>query len=104
MTKTGAAAGPAFDDHAESALDWARANAKPIGIAVAVVALAAIVWFVAKGYRERQSDAADVALNRARQSYSSSNLPLAQTDLKQVMARSEEHTSELQSQSNLVCR
>ena len=87
MTKTGAAAGPAFDDHAESALDWARANAKPIGIAVAVIALGAIVWFVAKGYRERQSDAADVALNRARQSYSSANLPLAQTDLKRVISR-----------------
>jgi len=87
MTKTGAAAGPAFDDRAESAMDWARTNAKPIGIAVAVVALAAIVWVVAKQYRDRRADAADVALNRARQSYTQGNLPLAQTDLKRVITR-----------------
>jgi tetratricopeptide (TPR) repeat protein len=87
MTKTGAAAGPAFDDRAESAMDWARTNAKPIGIAVAIVALAAIVWVVAKQYRDRRSDAADVALNRARQSYTQGNLPLAQTDLKRVITR-----------------
>ena len=87
MTKTGAAAGPAFDDRTESALDWARAHAKPIGIALAVVALAAIVWVVAKQYRDRQADAADVALNRARQSYSQGNLPLAQTDLRRVITR-----------------
>ena len=62
-------------------MDWARTNAKPIGIAVAVVALAAIAWVVAKQYRDRRADAADVALNRARQSYTQGNLPLAQTDL-----------------------
>jgi predicted negative regulator of RcsB-dependent stress response len=87
MTKTGAAAGTAFDDRTDSALDWVRANAKPIGIAVAVVALAAVVWIVAKQYQDRRADAADVALNRARQSYSEGNLPLAQTDLKRVIAR-----------------
>ena len=68
-------------------MDWARTNAKPIGIAVAVVALAAIVWVVAKQYRDRRADAADVALNRARQSYTQGNLPLAQTDLKRVITR-----------------
>src|SRR2546427_7482434 len=31
-------------------------------------------------------------------------LPLAQTAPQSLLARSEEHTSELQSQSNLVCR
>jgi len=78
-----------LDDHADSALDWMRANAKAIGIGVAVAALAAIVWIVAKQYRERQSDAAEVALNRARQSYAQGNLPLAQTDLRRVIARYE---------------
>jgi predicted negative regulator of RcsB-dependent stress response len=87
MTKTGAATGAAFDDHAESAMEWARANTKAIGIAVGVVALAVVLWFVAKQWRDSQADAADAALNRARQSYSQGNLPLAQTDLRSVMRR-----------------
>ena len=87
MTKTGAAAGPAFDDRTESAMDWARANTKPIAIAAILIALAAATWFFAKQWRERQADAAEVALNRARQSYGQGNLPLAQTDLKRVITR-----------------
>ena len=87
MTKTGAAAGPAFDDRTESAMDWARANTKPIAVAAIVIALAAATWFLAKQWRERQADAAEVALNRARQSYGQGNLPLAQTDLKRVITR-----------------
>jgi len=87
MTKTGAAAGPAFDDRTESAMDWARANTKPIAVAAIVIALAAATWFFAKQWRERQADAAEVALNRARQSYGQGNLPLAQTDLKRVITR-----------------
>jgi predicted negative regulator of RcsB-dependent stress response len=87
MTKTGAAAGPAFDDRAESAMDWAKANGRSIAIGVLVVALAGIAWVVAKQYRDRRADAAEVALNRARQSYAQGNLPLAQTDLRRVIAR-----------------
>jgi predicted negative regulator of RcsB-dependent stress response len=87
MTKTGAATGSALDDGAESAMDWMRANAKPIGIAVAVAAAAVIVWIVAKQYGDRRADAADAALNRARQSYAQGNLPLAQTDLRRVIAQ-----------------
>ena len=68
-------------------MDWARANGKQIGIGVAVVALAAVVWIVGKQWTEKQADAADAALNRARQSYSQGNLPLAQTDLRRVITR-----------------
>jgi len=68
-------------------MDWARANGKPVGVAVAVVALAALTWFVAKQWRDRRADAADAALNRARQSYAQGNLPLAQTDLRRVITR-----------------
>ncbi len=68
-------------------MDWARANTKPIAIAAIVIALAAATWFFAKQWRERQADAAEVALNRARQSYGQGNLPLAQTDLKRVITR-----------------
>lgn len=87
MTKSGAAAGTAFDDHAESAMDWARANARPLGIAVGIVAIAALGWFVGKQWSDRRADQADAALSRARQSYAQGNLPLAQTDLRRVIAR-----------------
>jgi predicted negative regulator of RcsB-dependent stress response len=87
MTKSGAAAGTAFDDHAESAMDWARANARPLGVAVGVVAIAALGWFVGKQWSDRRADQADAALSRARQSYAQGNLPLAQTDLRRVIAR-----------------
>lgn len=87
MTKTGAAAGPAFDDRADSAMDWARTNARPIGVAVIVVALAILGWIVWKQLRDRQADAAELVLSRARQSYSQGNLPLAQTDLRRVVTR-----------------
>ena len=87
MTKTGAAAGPAFDDRADSMMDWARANSKPIAIGVAVVALAAVTWLFVSKWSDSRADAAEVALNRARQSYSQGNLPLAQTDLRRVITR-----------------
>jgi predicted negative regulator of RcsB-dependent stress response len=86
MTKTGAAAEPAFDDRAGSAMDWVRTNGKPISIGVLIVALAGIVWIVAKQYSDKRADRAEVALNRARQSYGQGNLPLAQTDLKRVIS------------------
>ena len=88
MTKTGAATtGPRFDERTESAMDWARANTKPLGIAVGVVALAAILWVVGNQWRNQRADAAEAALNRARQSYAQGNLPLAQTDLRRVITR-----------------
>ena len=88
MTKTGAATTrPAFDDHAESVTEWARTNAKPLGIAVGVVALAAVLWVVGNQWRNQRAGAADAALSRARQSFAQGNLPLAQTDLRRVIAR-----------------
>jgi predicted negative regulator of RcsB-dependent stress response len=87
MTKTGAATEHAFEDRAGSAIDWARENGKPIGIALVVAALAVAGWLVFKQYSDRRADAADSALNRARQSYASGNLPLAQTDLRRVITR-----------------
>jgi predicted negative regulator of RcsB-dependent stress response len=87
MTKTGTATGSAFDDHADSVMDWARVNAKAIGVAVAVVALGVVLWIVVQQWRDRRADQAEAALNRARQSYSQGNLPLAQTDLRRVIAR-----------------
>ena len=68
-------------------MEWARANVKPIAIGLIVVALAAATWFFAKQWSDRKADAAEVALNRARQSYAQGNLPLAQTDLRRVITR-----------------
>ena len=87
MSKTEVATGTAFDDHAESAMDWARANGKYLGIAAAAVALAFAGWVVVRQYQSRQANAAESQLSRARQSYAQGNLPLAQTDLRRVITR-----------------
>ena len=68
-------------------MDWARANGKYLGIAAAAVALAFAGWVVVRQYQTRQATAAESQLNRARQSYAQGNLPLAQTDLRRVIAR-----------------
>jgi tetratricopeptide (TPR) repeat protein len=87
MTKTGAATGSTFEDGADSALDWARANSKAITIGLTVVAAAVVIAIVARQYSNRREDAAEAALGRARQSYSQGNLPLAQTDLRRVISQ-----------------
>lgn len=93
MAKIEAATGSAFDDRAESAFDWARANAKYIGIAVVVVALAVLVWVFYRQYQNSQAAQAETQLSRARQSYAQGNLPLAQTDLRRVVSRYEGSTA-----------
>ena len=87
MTKTGAATGSTFENGADSAFDWARANSKAIGIGLTVVAAAVIIAIVARQYSNRREDAAEAALSRARQSYAQGNLPLAQTDLRRVISQ-----------------
>jgi predicted negative regulator of RcsB-dependent stress response len=89
MAKTEAATGPAFDDRTESAMDWVRANAKYIGIAAVVVAVAVLGWVLVRQYQSSRMAQAETQLNRARQSYAQGNLPLAQTDLRRVVTRYE---------------
>jgi tetratricopeptide (TPR) repeat protein len=87
MTKTGAATGSTFENGADSAMDWARANSKAISIGVTVLAAAVVIAIVARQYSNRREDAAEAALSRARQSYAQGNLPLAQTDLRRVISQ-----------------
>ena len=87
MAKTGTATGTAFDDQADSMMDWARTNMKMIGTVLAAIALAVVLWLVIRQWRDSRAAAADAALNRARQSYTQGNLPLAQTDLRNVIRR-----------------
>ena len=68
-------------------MDWVRDNGKPIGIGLAVIAVAVIGWIGVRQYQNSQADQAEAALNRARQSYAQGNLPLAQTDLRRVISR-----------------
>ncbi|HEX6052101.1 MAG TPA: tetratricopeptide repeat protein [Gemmatimonadaceae bacterium] len=89
MAKIEAATGPAFDDRAESVVDWARANAKYIGVAAVIVALAVLSWVFYRQYQNSQAAQAETQLSRARQSYAQGNLPLAQTDLRRVVSRFE---------------
>jgi predicted negative regulator of RcsB-dependent stress response len=87
MAKTEAATGAAFDERTESAMDWVRSNGKYIAIAAVVVAVSAAGWFFVRQSQLTKATAAENQLNRARQSYGQGNLPLAQTDLRQVITR-----------------
>ncbi|HSA55980.1 MAG TPA: tetratricopeptide repeat protein [Gemmatimonadaceae bacterium] len=87
MAKEGTNAGETFEDRADSFIDWARANGRKLTVgAVAIAALAVTVW----GWRasaERKELSAQRRLAEARQAVEARNLPLAQSDLRQVIQR-----------------
>ena len=72
------------EPRAESFLDWFRINSRIVAIAVTVVAAAAFgFWFYNRSAVLRAENA-DRKLLAAKQSLSSGNIPLAQSDLKKV--------------------
>ena len=75
------------DDAIEDAIDWARLNAKAIGIGLAVVAAAAIGWYFYKDGEASKENAASKAYLEAQRSMSAGNLPLAQSDLEKMLPR-----------------
>ena len=87
MTRTGDAGRPPIEVHADSAMDWARANARAIGIgaiALAVVLGGGALWRRSSAIKEER---AGKALSEAQRSFASGNLPLAQSDLQKVVQR-----------------
>src|SRR5437763_5184700 len=75
---------PIREPKAESFLDWFRINSRLVGAAVAVVlALAFGFWFYNRS-AVLKAENADKKLLAAKQSLSSGNSPLAQSDLKKV--------------------
>jgi tetratricopeptide (TPR) repeat protein len=76
-------------DRAQTFLDWTRINAKTVGTAVLVVAIAAAgYWFYVRS-RQIQATNAERALLSAKQSMGAGNLPLAQADLQKVTSKYE---------------
>lgn len=74
-------------DRAQTFVDWTRVNSKAITIGALTVAVAAIVYFFIARSRAIESENASKALMNAKQSMSSGNLPLAQSDLQKVFSR-----------------
>jgi len=78
---------PVAADRAQTFLDWTRINSRAITIGALTVAVAAGIYaFVARS-RAIESENAAKALLNAKQSMSSGNLPLAQSDLQKVFSR-----------------
>lgn len=89
MTRTGAAARPAFEDRTESFLDSARVHWRKIGIAaLGVVAIAGAAGLYTRSQGIKAERAAQ-ALAEAQRSLGAGNAPLAQTDLQKMVSRYE---------------
>jgi predicted negative regulator of RcsB-dependent stress response len=74
-------------DHAQTFLDWTRINSKLLTIGGAVVVVAAVVFWFYNRNQQIKSANAQAALMRAKQSLTSGNLQLAQTDLQTVYSQ-----------------
>lgn len=89
MAKEGRPATGTFEDRADSFMDWVRANGRKLAVgAIAIAAVVVTVW----GWRasvERKELTAQRRLSEARQAVDARNLPLAQSDLRQVIQRFE---------------
>jgi predicted negative regulator of RcsB-dependent stress response len=74
-------------DHAQTFFDWTRINSKALTIGGAIVLAAAVVfWFYARSQQLKAVNA-QTALMNAKQSLTSGNMQLAQTDLQSVFSR-----------------
>ncbi len=74
-------------DRVQDLLDWGRNNSKIWGIAAGVLIVAVGVYLFMGRLRLITNNNAEVALNTAKQSLNSGNLPLAQSDLMKVWSR-----------------
>lgn len=85
--KTQDATDEASVDRAQTFLDWTRLNSRWLTVGAVVVAVvAAGYWFYTRS-RQIQERNAETALNNARQAMSSGNLPLAQSEFQQLVAK-----------------
>ena len=87
MTGIQADSPPSSSDKFQDALDWARNNSR-IWMIVGGILIAGILVYLFMGrLRLITNTNAERALNNAKQSINSGNLPLAQSDLKNVYTR-----------------
>jgi predicted negative regulator of RcsB-dependent stress response len=75
---------PVPQPKAESFLDWFRINSRLVGVATAVVVAVAFGFWFYNRSAVLKNENADKKLLAAKQSLSSGNMPLAQSDLKKV--------------------
>jgi pentatricopeptide repeat protein len=76
-----------FEGRADSLMDWARANSRKLAIG-GIVAVAAVLLVWGWRYSAAQKEmSASRRLSEARQAVIAGNLPLAQSDLRQVIQR-----------------
>lgn len=74
-------------DHAQNFLDWTKINSKALTIGgIVIVVAAAAFWFYGRSRQIQEANGQRALLN-AKQSLSSGNLQLAQTDLQSVYSR-----------------
>jgi predicted negative regulator of RcsB-dependent stress response len=74
------------DDRTESIFDWLHVNSRLVGIAAAVVVVAAAGgWLYTRAQAGKEARAAQT-LQRAEQSMGQGNIPLAQTDLEKLIS------------------
>jgi predicted negative regulator of RcsB-dependent stress response len=78
---------PEMADRAQTILDWTRINSKALTIGAIVVLVAGGIYAFMARSRAIESENAAKALMNAKQSMSSGNLPLAQSDLQKVFSR-----------------
>jgi tetratricopeptide repeat protein len=78
---------PTAADRAQNFMDWTRVNSRAISIGSLTVAVAAGIYFFVARSRAIEAENAAKALMNAKQSMSSGNLPLAQSDLQKVFSR-----------------
>lgn len=87
MTSIRTDADSAAAERAQTFLDWTKLNAKALAVgAIVVLVAAAGYWFYLREQQIKEANAEKSLLN-AKQSLSSGNMPLAQSDLQKVFSQ-----------------
>ena len=75
-----------LDDRTESIFEWLHVNSRLVGIAIAVVAVAAAGGWLYERNQAGKELRAEQTLLQAEQSIGQGNIPLAQTDLQKLIS------------------
>lgn len=86
-SKATTSSGSALEDRATAALTWARDHVAAVAIGAVVVVAGVVGATVAKRSADIKETRAEQSLFAAQQSFTSGNMPLAQSDLEKLLAR-----------------
>jgi predicted negative regulator of RcsB-dependent stress response len=93
MTSIRTEADSSVADRAQTVLDWTRVNSKWVTTGAVVIVVAAVGYWFYQRSKQIEATNAERALNNARQSMESGNMPLAQKDLQTVFSKYESTTA-----------